>query len=168
MSNKDKVLVGQFSSPIGLRGELKVNIMTTTFDVFKKLQNYTNFDGTVIWKFKKITLKGKKCIVQLDNCLSKEDANKFKGEKIFSDKKNLPAAKENEYFINDLIGCKINIKHKSIYGEVINVKNFGAGDLLEVKVEKKIILIPFNKENIISVTLSKKEINVDPIDGILN
>ena len=63
MSKENKILVGQFSSPVGLNGEIKVNIMTTTFEVFKKLKKYTNFDGSTEWNFDKIILRGNKCIV---------------------------------------------------------------------------------------------------------
>ena len=168
MSNKDKVLVGQFGAPVGLAGEIKVNIMTSTFEVFKKLQNYSNFDGSIIWNFTKISFKGNKCVVHLDNCFSPKDASKFKGQKIYSNKNYLPPIKDNEYYTNDLIGCKLIIKNNNINGKVTNVKNFGAEDLLEVKYQNKIILIPFNKENIISVILNKKEIIADPIKGILD
>ena len=53
-------------------------------------------------------------------------------------------------------------------GKVTSVKNFGAGDLLEVKINNKLLLIPFNKENNITVNLIKKEIEVDPIPGVID
>tara|TARA_B100001250_G_C19607280_1_gene703334 strand:+ start:69 stop:575 length:507 start_codon:yes stop_codon:yes gene_type:complete len=168
LSNKDKILVGTFGAPVGLNGKIKVNIMTSTFEVFKNLNSYCNFDGTIILNFKEITFKGKKCVVHLDNCYSFEDALKFKGEKIYSSKNNLPSIGDNEYYVNDLIGCKVFIKDNIKTGEVIDVKNFGAGDLLEIKFETKIILIPFNKENNVSVNLNKKEIVAKPITGIID
>ena len=60
-----------------------------------------------------------------------------------------------------------NVKRIGSIGEVIDVKNFGAGDLLEVNLNNKISLIPFDKENIVSVILNKKEIIANPIKGIL-
>ena len=168
MSNKDKVLVGEFAAPIGLKGKIKINIMTSTFEVFKKLNNYTNIDGSVVWNFKNVTLRGNKCIVSVDNCFLYEDALKLKGQKIYSNKNTLPLTKDNEYYVVDLIGCKLIIKDKNIIGEVINVKNFGAGDLLEVKFDTKVVFIPFNNENNISVNLSCNEIVASPIKGLLD
>lgn len=168
MSNKNKILVGQFGSPIGLNGEIKINIMTSTFEVFNKLNDYSNFEGTIIWSFSNIRFKGNKCFAKLDNYFSIEDVLKLKGQKIYSSKTNLPSTKDNEYYVNDLIGCKLIIRDNNISGQVINIKNFGAGDLLEVKLDKKIVLIPFNNENNISVNLEKKEITADPIVGILD
>ena len=168
MSKKKKILVGRFSSPVGLSGEIKVNFMTSTFEVFKNLHNYTNFDESIEWDFKKITYRNKKCVVSLNNCFSREEALALKGKKIYSYKKYLPATKDNEYYIEDLIGCNLIINKKNKLGKVIDVKNFGAGDLLEVKLNSKTTLIPFNKENIISVVLNKKEIIASPISGILD
>ena len=168
MSNKNLVLVGRFGAPVGLKGKIKVITMTTTFEVFKNLKNYTNFDGSIVWKLSNITFSGNKCSVYINNCSSFEDASKLKGQNIYSSKKSFPPIPENQYYINDLIGCKTIFKKNNITGKVISVKNFGAGDLLEVKLDNKFVLIPFNNENNISVNLIKKEIILDPISGILD
>ena len=40
--------------------------------------------------------------------------------------------------------------------------------MFEIKLNNKNYLIPFNKENIISVDLKNKEITANPISGILD
>ena len=50
----DKTLVGEFGSPVGLNGEIKVIMMTSSFEVFKNLKHYINFDETIKWKFSKM------------------------------------------------------------------------------------------------------------------
>ena len=141
--------------------------MTTTFEIFKKLDTYINFDETVIWNFKKISFNSNKCVVHPEECNSRNEALILKGEKIYSYKKNFPVIKDNEYFISDLIGCNLLLKDRSNVGLILDVKNYGAGDLLEVESNKKNILVPFNNTNIISVDIGKKEIIADPIKGIL-
>jgi len=168
LSNKDIILVGQFGSPLGLKGEIKVNMMTTSFEVFKNLKNYYNFDGSVAWNFKNILFKNNKCVVQVEKYFSREDVLGLKGQKIFSNKKFFPKTKDNEFYINDLIECMIFLKDNTSIGKVLSVQNFGAGDLLEVKYNTKLILIPFDKTNILSVNINKKEIIADPIPGILD
>ncbi len=168
MSNKDIIPVGQFGAPVGLKGEIKVNLMTTSFEVFKNLKYYYNFDGTVSWNFTNILFKNNKCVVQLKECLLREDVLKLKGQKIFSNKKFFPKTKDNEFYINDLIECTIFLKDNSNIGKVLSVQNFGAGDLLELKYNNNFILIPFDKTNILSVNINKKEIIADPISGILD
>ena len=53
-------------------------------------------------------------------------------------------------------------------GNVVNVKNFGAGDLLETKINNKTFYIPMNKENLVFVDLDKKKITVNPMKGIID
>ena len=58
---------------------------------------------------------------------------------------------------------------KNILGVVENIKNFGAGDLIEVKnIPKKNFYIPMNSENVISIDINSKNIVVDPIKGWLD
>ena len=164
----DKTLVGEFGSPVGLNGEIKVIMMTSTFEVFKNLKHYTNFNETIKWKFSKINFRSSKCVVRLENYSSLEDVLKLKGQKIYSYKKYFPKIRENEYYVGDLIGCKFLIKKKNNVGKVIDIKNYGAGDMFEIKLNNKNYLIPFNKENIISIDLKNKEITSNPIPGILD
>ena len=168
MSNKDIILVGQFGSPLGLKGEIKVNMMTTSFEVFKNLKNYYNFDSSIAWNFKNILFKNNKCVVQIEEYISREDVLQLKGQKIFSNKKFFPKTKNNEFFINDLTECMIFLNDNTTIGKVLSVQNFGAGDLLEVKYNNKLTFIPFDKTNILSVNINKKEIIADPIPGILD
>ena len=47
--------VGTFGSPIGLKGEIKINILTSSFDLFKNLGDYFNEDYSVKWHFPSIS-----------------------------------------------------------------------------------------------------------------
>ena len=38
----------------------------------------------------------------------------------------------DEYYVIDLIGCKVINTEKKDLGKIINIKNFGAGDLMEI------------------------------------
>ena len=60
------------------------------------------------------------------------------------------------------------LKNGKKIGNVVNVENFGASDLLETKINNKTFYIPMNKDNLISVNLDKKEIIVNPIKGIID
>ena len=61
---------------------------------------------------------------------------------IFIDKIELPKLDEKKFYYNDLIHMKAYIKKKQV-GVVMNVKNHGAGDYLEILDKKKEILVPF-------------------------
>ena len=113
-------------------------------------------------------LVNEKLIVQPKNCFTRDDAYKLKGKKIFSKSSNFPKINKDQYYYKDLVGCSVNLLDGKNIGNVISVNNFGAGDLIEVKINKKNIYIPMNKDNLVSIDINCKKIIVNPISGIIN
>ena len=168
MNKSDLVHVGTFGAAIGLKGEIKINLLTTSLEVFKSFSCLYNFDRSVEWNIDSIAMRQKKCVAKLSHCKSRSEAEELKNQKIYTSKENFPSTKDNEYYVSDLIDCKINHKNGKSLGEVTDVNNFGADDLLETTYNDKKIYIPMNKENVISVDIEKKIIVADPIKGIID
>ena len=168
MNKSDLVHVGTFGTAIGLKGEVKINLLTSNLEVFKSFDRLYNFDCSIEWKFDSVAMRQKKCVAKLLHCKSRSEAEDLKNKKIYTSKENFPSTKDNEYYVSDLIDCKIMYSNGNNLGEVIDVNNFGAGDLLETTYNNKKIYIPMNKENVVSVDIEKKIIIVDPIQGIID
>ena len=168
MNKSNLVHIGTFGVAIGLKGEIKINLLTSNIEVFKSFDCLYNFDCSIEWKFDSIAMRQKKCVAKLSHCKTRSEAEDLKNQKIYTSKENFPSTKDNEYYVSDLIDCKIMHSNGNDLGEVIDVSNFGAGDLLETTYNNKKIYIPMNKENVISVNIEKKIIVVDPIQGIID
>ena len=113
-------------------------------------------------------MRHQKCVGLPSHCKNRDDAEHLKNQKIFVAKEHFPEKKYNEYYVRDLIGCKINHENGTFIGNVINVDNFGAGDLIETIYKENNIYIPLNDENILSVNIENKKIIVKPLKGIIN
>ena len=169
MKKNDLVHVGTFGQPQGLKGDIKINILTSSFESFKILKNYCMQDGKTILHFTALRKIGKKNIASLKGCENRNAALDYKGKYIFSSKENFSEIGEDEYYVIDLIGCTIFNAEKESLGIVIDIKNFGAGDLIEIKRDsKKKFYIPMNDDNIISVNILEKKIIVNPMKGLLD
>ena len=168
MSKTKLVHVGTFGSPIGLKGEIKVKMLTSNFEFFKMLKVYLNEDGSETWNFIKMRILNNKLIVHLQDCNNRDVAEKFRGKKIFSQFSNFPKTNKGEFYIRDLIGCSIITVNTKKIGYVVSVNNFGATDLLETKINNKTFYIPMNKDNLVSVDIDKKKIIVNLIKGIID
>ena len=169
MKNKELVRVGIFGQPHGLKGDIKINIFISSLESFKLLDRYFMKDGTSEWVFVSLRKVGKIYIGSLQGYEDRNAVKELNGKSIFASRKKFPKINDNEYYAVDLIGCEvINIK-KEILGCVINVQNFGAGDLIEIKNQnQKKFYIPANKDNIVSTNIQKKIIIVDPMSGLLD
>ena len=169
MQNKEFIHVGTFGQPQGLKGGIKINILTLSLDSFQKLDQFfleKNYSDVF---FKSLKKNGKNYLAFLEGCNDRSKALEFKGKKIFALRKNFPKTKYNEYYIIDLIGCDvINIK-KNLLGKIIDIKNFGAGDLFEIQNTKdKNYFIPINNDNVLDINIQKKKIIVNPMLGLID
>jgi len=169
MKKNDLVHVGTFGQPQGLKGDIKINILTSSLKSFKILKNYFMEDGKTIFHFTALRKIGKKYIASLKGCEDRNAALDYKGIYIFSSKENFSKIGEDEYYVIDLIGCDVfNIKKESL-GIVVDIKNFGAGDLIEIITgNKKNFYIPMNDDNLISVNILEKKIIANPMKGLLD
>jgi 16S rRNA processing protein RimM len=169
MKKNDLIHVGTFGQPQGLKGDIKINILTSSLESFKILKNYFMQDSKTILHFTALRKIGKKNVASLEGCEDRNAALDYKGKYIFSLKENFSKISEDEYYVIDLIGCDVfNIEKKSL-GIVIDIKNFGAGDLIEVTSgSKKIFYIPMNDDNLVSVNILEKKIIVNPMKGLLD
>ena len=75
----------------------------------------------------------------------------------------------NEFYYDELKGLKILIDGSIQKGIVKDVFNFGSGDVLEVSLDHReaTIYIPFDRDNVRRIDLSKREILLTPIKGLL-
>ena len=169
MKNINLVHIGTFGNPLGLKGEIKINMHTLNLDSFNSLSPYLKEDGKTYWIFSKLNLRSNKFIGKLEGCDSRNCVENLKGKKIYTSRKNLPKTKKNQFYVSDLIGCKIKTLNNKLLGNIVNIDNFGAGDLINVQKQKgKSFYIPMNNENIVKIDIKKKIVQVKPIKGILD
>ena len=168
MKKKQLVHIGSFGQPLGLKGEVKIIVNTFEFNTIKSMSSYLINERGLIWNFQYLKIRKDKLIGKFHDCDSRNCVEKLNGKKIFIDKGNLPKIEKNQFYVFDLINCKVKTINNKLLGNIINIDNFGAGDLINVKkLNGDNFFIPFNKENLINVDINKKIVIVNPIKGIL-
>lgn len=169
MKNKKLIHVATFGQPRGLRGEININIHTTSSESFKSINQFFMEDGISKIIFNSIRTFGKKNISFIRGCEDRNTAATYKGKRIFTLRENLPNINNGEYYLTDLIGCTVINIEKNVLGKIIDIKNFGAGDLMEVsKDNNNFFFIPMNNDNLVNIDLQKMVIIVDPVLGLID
>ena len=142
---------------------------TTNFKSFKTLGPYLTSDGENIWDFNHLNLNGEKLVGKLKSCNNRNGAEKLKGKKIFTEKKNFPKLDSQQYYVNDLIDCKVQNLNNKLLGTIFDINNFGAGDLINIKNSNgKSFYVPMNKENVVKVDIKNKLVVISPIKGMID
>ena len=171
MKKKQLFHIGTFGKPVGLKGEIKITMHNFEFNKFesKSLSSYLVDEADVFWDFQYLKINKNKLTGKLIRCNSINCVENLKSKKIFIDVSHLPKNKKNQFYIFDLINCEVKTSKNILLGNIIDIDNFGAGDLIKIKKDNnKSFYIPMNEDNVVKVDLKKKIVIVNPIKGILN
>jgi len=90
------------------------------------------------------------------------------GEEALLPEEELQPLKKDYYYLFQIIGCSLVTKSGEKIGKVEDVLSVNNNDLLVVSKESREIFVPFTKGICIQVNLGKKEIVIDPPEGLLD
>jgi len=162
MTKPDLIFVAQVSAAVGLQGEFKLlSFMEDPFSVleYSPLLNEKGEPALVLTKAREH--KGA-LIVKAEGYPDRTAVDRIKGLKLYIDRAELPEPEEGEYYITDMIGMKVFDTAGAEVGRVMNVDNFGAGDLLDVRpLEGPSFYVLFSDDNVPEVDLDARRIVID-------
>jgi 16S rRNA processing protein RimM len=95
-------------------------------------------------------------------------AQDFAGQEIWIPEEDLLPLDRGKYYLFQLSGCFVVTKDGDSIGRVLDILFIEENDLLIVEKGKREILIPFSEPICIEVNLEKREIVIDPPDGLLD
>lgn len=158
MTDQRDILLGHIAGAHGIRGEVLIKSYT---DVPEDIAAYgalhdpaskRTFDITIV----RASSKG--LIARIDGVADRTAAEGLKGTKLCIDRARLPAPGDDEIYHADLIGLRADDPVGQTIGEVIAVHNFGAGDILEIRLTdtKKTELVPYNEAFVPEVDLERR------------
>ena len=104
-------------------------------------------------------------VVKLSGVADRRAAERLTNLKLYVPRERLPEPSQiNEFYHADLIGLAVFNKSGEQLGTVLAVRNFGAGDLIEVRLSSggKTELVPFNERNVPSVDVAAGRIVIEP------
>lgn len=156
MSEK-KVCLGKIVGVHGIKGEVKVKSFTA---VDKDIASY----GTLTDKNDKqaldikVTGHSKDLLrIKIKGIDDRTTAETLIGTELYAKRGVLPELKDEEvYYETDLVGLKVLDEQKNEVAKVIGFYNFGAGDILEIKLKSgNAEMLPFNKGYVPEINLKE-------------
>jgi 16S rRNA processing protein RimM len=165
----DMVLIGVITAAHGIRGEVKLKSFAAEPGRIAAYGRLSTQAGEAI-EIDGLRPAKDGFIARLKGVTDRNRAEALAGRELFVPRRRLPDPKAGEVYVHDVIGLVARSKDGSISGEVVGVPNFGAGDLLEVKIEGRTdtVLIPFADRFVPVIDEARREIVVDLPDGYLD
>ncbi len=162
-STDSPVVLGRVSGLFGVRGWVKIHSYTSPRE---NILRYRRWQLSLSGHDRSVSLRqgqrqGKGVIAQLEGFDDRTAAEVLVGAEIRVDRSELSPLTASEYYWMDLIGCQVLNLGNEPLGEVVDLMETGANDVLVVKEGRSERLIPFVDPWVISVDLEGEQIRVD-------
>lgn len=154
----DMVVMGRIVAPYGVLGWVKVVPATEQFDGLLAYKTWWIGKGDS-WKEHKVTkakVHNDVLLVKLAGIDDRDLAFASKGKQVSVPKEALPEAGEGEYYWSDLIGLTVTNQQAVIFGEIIDVFETGANDVIVVRPEKSTVASGIELEKPVTGSADKK------------
>ncbi len=170
----DARLIGIISKAHGVRGELIVQLLTDYPNTIKR-GDILFFDEECtrrveVGSIRLVEAKGERLysLIKFKGIDNRDYAEKLNGTPVFRLKKDTPQLGENQYWTDDLIGCKVYAEGDILIGIVVDVEKLVYNDNLAVRIDNyesgmvkadnKILYIPVIKDYIETINIKDKKI----------
>jgi 16S rRNA processing protein RimM len=153
---KHGVLLGHIAGAHGVRGEVLVKSYTAAPEDIAAYGPLTDETGTRAFSIKVLRVIPKGVVVRLDGVADRTAAEALKGMRLYVERDKLPDTGTDEYYHTDLIGLTAVSPEGKAVGQVVGLHNYGAGDLLEIRLEgsRQAELVPFTNTIVPSVDIA--------------
>lgn len=156
----DYITVGEIVRAQGIAGEVKIKPLTASNERFKKLR--------VLYVDEKplrvlgLRIDRDYVYVKLQGIDDRNAAEALRGKFVTIDRINAVELDDGEFFIADLIGCRLQTENGEVLGTVTDVLQHGAADVLCARGENgKEFRFPFLKRLLREADMERKLITLD-------
>ncbi len=163
-------LTGIILKPKGLKGEVKVEVITDFPESFLSRQEYyagKSVDSVERLMVKKAALAGGFAWLFFEGIDNMEKAEVLAGWQLFVEEDQLLPQPDNRAYLHEIIGMKVLDRHRRVAGVVTNVIRMPAHEVYEVQVDGKKILLPAIDEFVEEFNLGEKYIIIPRLDEFL-
>jgi 16S rRNA processing protein RimM len=169
MAGGARVCLGQIGAPHGVRGEVRLRSFTSNPQAIVEYGPLQTEDGRLL-AIESLRPAKDHLVATLSGVRDRDAAERLVNIKLYVPRERLPDLEAaDEFYHADLIGLSVFDQAGQKLGAVVAIHNFGAGDLIEVKMdaEGRTEFIAFNEINVptVDVTAGRIVISPSPLAG---
>jgi len=165
MLQESFVVIGQALKPFGIRGEIKIKVFTESLEAFEN--SSVLIFGETPHRVVSVRPHKGSALVALEGVDTPEQALELSGCLVKTEYRNLPGKEEDEYYWFELIGMKVSTVDGRDLGEITQITATGANDVIHVEGTYGEVLLPMIEDVVLEVDIEKKEMVVDPLEGLI-
>lgn len=159
-----RILVGRFGAPHGVRGEVRLQSFTQDPKAIATYGALVAGDGRAFRLTDVRNVKDAMLVVRIDGVTDRTAAERLTHIELFIERDALPPPEADEFYIADLIGLDAVDAAGIAIGRIVDVPNYGGGDLIEVRPADggETLLFPFTQEVVPQIDIAAGRVTIVP------
>ena len=161
---RPRICVGKIGAAHGIRGEVKLWPFTTDPLAIAAYGVLETADGAREVEIEALRPARDFLVARIKGVTSREDVEALRNVELYVPRDRLPPIEEaDEFYCADLVGLAAVDRAGATLGTVVAVHNFGAGDLLELKLDadRETLLIPFTETTVPELDVAGGRVVID-------
>src|SRR5689334_6316478 len=175
MAQRDRVCVGLIAGAHGVRGLVKLKSFTAEPAAIASYGPLTDESGARSFRIELAGSGKDHWLARIEGVADRDRAEALRGTRLHVERARLPEPEdEDEFYHADLIGLDAYLPDGSVFGKVVAIYDFGAGDVVELRQEPapanaggRTVTVPFTRAAVPVVDIEAGRITVDPPAGLL-
>lgn len=129
------VPLGVIADAHGIKGAVKLRPFTHSPDAI--LTYALHDESGKVFTLKAIGVAKDQIICSVEGVSSRNDAEALKGTVLGVHRSAMPQSDaDDEFYIEDMVGLRVQLEGGAAYGHVTSVMNYGAGDIIAIQTEQ--------------------------------
>jgi len=162
----ESLCVGRILAPWGMRGEVKVEVLTDFPERFAPRK--VVYLNTIPLEIERCHPHKQHMVVKLATIDSVEAAERLRGQDLTIPSSELYPLPQGQYYTFQLIGLKVVTTRGQTLGRVTDIMSTASNDVYIVDGKRGEILIPAIEDVVKSIDLKKGKMVIEAIEGLLD
>jgi len=164
-----RVVLGEIVGAQGIRGAVRIRSFTAEPAAIADYGPLTDQKGERTFRIKVIGMARGNLVATIAGIADRNAAEALRGVRLCVAREALPAAGDDEFYLEDLVGLAVETADGVRLGTVRAVVNYGAGDMLEVdRGRGETVLLPFTRAAVPTVDVAGGRVVADPPAGLFD
>lgn len=171
--NPRYLMLGEILRPHGVRGELKMRLLTDYPERLKTLKQVflarsVDAPSPRSYTIETVRPHQEYALIRFQDVLDRDAADRLRGMLVMIDIENAVPLEEGEFYLYQLLGLQVQTAEGEVLGKVTEVLETGANDVYVVRGDRYgEVLVPATPHTIISTDIAGGLITVSLPEGLL-
>lgn len=172
MARNPLVLIGRFTKPYGLKGQIKVQWYVDAIEDLRTFDQFYIEDRKVSGGYRAISFTEMKeyqkaYVAKVTGMEDRTAVETLVGKPIYVREEDFPSLPKGEYYVKDILGCEV-YDEKGLFGEVENFFEVGSKTLFVIKMTSgKSLAVPYDPRYFVAIDVQAKRIEAGHLSELL-